>query len=150
MIRFNKELQGTRDSDNYATPSKFFKKLNNEFHFDFDPCPLKSKKDGLKLDWVGNIYVNPPYSNIEPFIKKGINEIKNGNAKKIVYLLPVRSDTKYWHSLIIPFADEIRFIKGRLNFNESSSPAPFPCVLVLFETLLGSKKFSSYEQKKVE
>ena len=34
MIRFNKEIQGTRESDNYATPIKFYQKLNNEFNFD--------------------------------------------------------------------------------------------------------------------
>ena len=47
MIRFNKEIQGTRESDHYATPIKFYKKLNSEFEFDFDPCPLRSEVDGL-------------------------------------------------------------------------------------------------------
>lgn len=136
MIRFSKEIQGTRDSDNYATPKMFYKKINDEFNFDYDPCPYKSDFDGLKTDWNGNIYINPPYSGIEPFIKKGIEELKNNNAKKCVYLIPVRSDTKYWHDLIMKFANEIRFIKGRLNFNESKSPCPFPCVLVIFDNKL--------------
>tara|TARA_R110000823_G_C15753121_1_gene482092 strand:+ start:187 stop:624 length:438 start_codon:yes stop_codon:yes gene_type:complete len=133
MIRFNKKIQGTRESDHYATPIKFYNKLNNEFSFDYDPCPLRSEIDGLKTNWIGNIYINPPYSNIEPFIKKGIEEVEKGNSKKLVYLIPIRSDTKYWHNLIMPYAKEIRFVKGRLNFNESKSPAPFPCVLVIFD-----------------
>jgi site-specific DNA-methyltransferase (adenine-specific) len=147
MIRFNKELQGTRDSDNYATPQKFYNKINNEFNFDYDPCPFKSEFDGLQENWYGNIYINPPYSGIEPFIKKGIEELKNGNAKKCVYLIPVRSDTKYWHNLIMKYATEIRFVQGRLNFNESKSPAPFPCVLIIFdEALNGVKTSLSYVQ----
>jgi site-specific DNA-methyltransferase (adenine-specific) len=148
MIRFVKEIQGTRDSDNYATPKKFYEKIHTEFAFDFDPCPLRSEIDGLCIDWIGNIYVNPPYSNIEPFIIKGINELRKGNATKIVYLIPVRSDTKYWHTLIMEYASELRFIKGRLNFNDSKSPAPFPVVLVIFDRSLGGDglKTNSYFQ----
>jgi site-specific DNA-methyltransferase (adenine-specific) len=141
MIRFSKKIQGTRDSDNYATPIKFMKQLENEFKFDLDPCPFKSEINGLEIEWNGNIYINPPYSNIEPFIIKGIDEIKNGRANKCVYLIPIRSDTKYWHNLILKYAAEIRFIKGRLNFNESKSPAPFPCVLVIFDKMLNGKCF---------
>jgi len=138
MIRFVKEIQGTRDSDNYATPKKFYEKLHREFAFDLDPCPLRSEVDGLLIDWNGNVYVNPPYSNIEPFIEKGVQEIRKGNATKIVYLIPMRSDTKYWHNLIMKYGSELRFVKGRLNFNESKSPAPFPVVLAIFDKTLGS------------
>jgi site-specific DNA-methyltransferase (adenine-specific) len=145
MIRFNKEIQGTRSSDDYATPNKFYEKLNSEFKFDYDPCPFRSDFDGLTTDWRGCIYVNPPYSNIEPFIIKGLEELKNGNAEKCVFLIPIRSDTKYWHNLVMNYATEIRFIKGRLNFNESKSPAPFPCVLIIFDkTLNGKCDCSSY------
>lgn len=46
------------------------------------------------------------------------------------------------------YATEIRFIKGRLNFNESKSLAPFPCVLVIFDkTLSGNSNCVTYEQK---
>ena len=135
MIRFNKEIQGTRESDHYATPIKFYQKLHKEFNFDYDPCPLRSEVDGLLTEWKGNIYINPPYSNIQPFLTKGIEEIRLGNAVKLVYLIPIRSDTKYWHEIIMPYATEIRFVKGRLNFNESKSPAPFPCVLVIFDKM---------------
>ena len=143
MIRFSKEIQGTRDSDNYATPIKFYNKLNQEFKFDYDPCPFKSEFNGLETEWNGNIYINPPYSGIEPFIKKGIEELKKGNAKKCVYLIPIRSDTKYWHDLVMKYAKEIRFVKGRLNFNESKSPAPFPCVLVIFDHYLKNELLTS-------
>ena len=140
MIRFDKNIQGTRDSDNYATPKKFYNQINAEYGFTFDPCPYKHdfRWNGLEVDWNGNIYCNPPYSSIEPFIEKGIVEIRKGNAKKIVYLIPVRSDTKYWHNLIMKFASEIIFVQGRLNFNESKSPAPFPCVLIVFDENIGN------------
>ncbi len=133
-VRFNKSIQGSRDSDNYATPIKFYNLLNDEFCFTFDPCPYKHnfEWDGLQVEWKGNVYCNPPYSNIEPFIKKALNEIRIGNCQNAVFLIPIRSDTKYWHDLIMKEATEIRFVKGRLNFNESKSPAPFPCVVIIF------------------
>ena len=151
MIRFNKEIMGTRESDHYATPVQFMKILNDEFKFDFDPCPLRCDKfNGLEIPWLGNIYCNPPYSNIKPFIVKGIKEINKKNAKKVVFLIPARTDVKYWHDLILKYATEIRFVKGRLHFNESEKPAPFPVVIIVFDKWLGKNGLSvkSYFQKK--
>ncbi len=45
-------------SDNWETPKEFYERLNEEFHFDFDPCPINhdlSKFDGLKIEWGGQI-----------------------------------------------------------------------------------------------
>jgi hypothetical protein len=146
MIRFNKKIQGTRNSDDYATPKNFYEILNKEFNFDFGPCPLRSEKNGLVERWEGNVYVNPPYSNIEPFLQKGIQELRKNSCNLIVYLLPTRNDVRYWHDIIIPYCKEIRFIKGRLNFNDANKPAPFPCVLVIFNNhLAGECKISSYK-----
>lgn len=46
------------NSDNWATPPEFYNKLNSEFNFDFDPCPLNTgeitpDKDGLIISWGG-------------------------------------------------------------------------------------------------
>lgn len=145
-VRFAKDIQGTRDSDNYSTPHLFYERLDNEFKFNFDPCPLKHNFlwDGLDVDWNGNIYCNPPYSNIKPFLEKAINEIKLGRCEIAVFLIPVRSDTKYWHDIIMKECSEIRFIKGRLNFNESKSASPFPCVLLIFRKIKTELSICSY------
>jgi len=34
-------------------PDDFYNKLNEKFHFDFDPCPYQSEFDGLNIDWGG-------------------------------------------------------------------------------------------------
>jgi len=130
MLRFVKEIQGSRDSDNYSTPPDFYEELNKEFKFDFDPCPLKPTQDGLQVDWVGNIFINPPYSNIKAWVEKGLYEMERGTAKTLVYLLPCRTDTKYFHELIYHRA-ELRFVKGRLKFS-GKAPAPFPVYLAIF------------------
>ena len=46
-------------------------------------------------------------------------------------LIPSRTDTRYWHDFIMK-ADEVRFIKGRLYFNDGDGGAPFPSCIVVF------------------
>ena len=87
-------------SDDWSTPKDLYEALNEEFHFTFDPCPLRSEFDGLDIPWIGSIFVNPPYSNIKSFLSKGANELHEGNAKVIVYLVPARTDTKWFHEYV--------------------------------------------------
>lgn len=103
-------------SDNWATPKELYDKLNSEFNFDFDPCPLNPKKDGLTIEWGKSNFVNPPYSRKlkEAFVVKAIQESYKG--KTCVMLLPVSTSTKLFHSYILPNAKDIRFLKGRVRF----------------------------------
>lgn len=104
-------------SDNWSTPIDLYNSLNAEFNFDFDPCPLNSEFDGLKMDWGKSNFINPPYSRQlkELFVKKAIEESKKG--KSCVLLLPVSTSTKLFHEFIQPNAKEIRFLKGRVKFS---------------------------------
>ena len=108
-------------SDNWATPKEFYNKLDQEFNFDFDPCPLNlgeitPENDGLLIEWGLSNFVNPPYSRDlkEKFVIKAIEESKKG--KLCVMLLPVSTSTKLFHDHILPNQKEIRFIKGRIKF----------------------------------
>ena len=110
-----------KNSDNWATPKEFYDKLNQEFNFNFDPCPLNEgeitpDKDGLLIEWGDRNYINPPYSRAlkEAFVKKAIQESAKG--KLCVMLLPVSTSTKLFHEYIKPNAKEIRFVKGRIKF----------------------------------
>jgi site-specific DNA-methyltransferase (adenine-specific) len=106
-------------NDNWETPKEFYDKLNEEFNFDFDPCPLYASAKGfcgLSCEWGNSNFVNPPYSrNLkESFVKKALEESKKG--KTCVLLLPVSTSTILFHNIILPNAKEIRFVKGRLKF----------------------------------
>jgi len=103
-------------SDNWATPKELYDKLNKEFNFDFDPCPLYSNFNGLTIEWGKNNYINPPYSRQlkEAFVIKAIEESNKG--KLCVMLLPVSTSTKLFHKHILPNAKEIRFLEGRVRF----------------------------------
>ena len=114
-------------SDNWATPKSLYDKLNDEFGFDFDPCPLNHDMswDGLNIDWGGCSFVNPPYSRKlkEAFVLKAISESKLG--KTCVMLLPVSTSTKLFHDHIKPNAKEIRFIRGRVRFSGINTKGEF-------------------------
>ena len=107
-----------KHSDQWATPSYLYDELNNEFNFDFDPCPLEEeiKQDGLLCEWGRRNFINPPYSRKlkDEFVKKAVEESKKG--KLCVLLLPVSTSTVLFHEVIKPNAKEIRFLKGRVKF----------------------------------
>ena len=109
----NKNLN---NSDDWETPKYLYEQLNLEFNFDFDPCPLRSNFDGLKIDCGKRNYINPPYSRDlkESFVLKAIEESKKGNL--CVMLLPVSTSTKLFHNHILPNAKEIRFLYRRIRF----------------------------------
>jgi len=134
----------------WETPPKFFDELWEEFNgFHLDPaCALTDytaekiiaaggkgfdiEADGLKQDWFGRVWLNPPYGDEEvSWIRKAYEETQNGNASLVVALLPVRTDTIRWHKYIHGKA-EVRFIKGRLRFVGAPASAPFPSCLVIW------------------
>jgi hypothetical protein len=91
----------------WRTPKEFYNKLDEEFNFDFDPCPINRLFDGLNIEWGKSNYVNPPFKDKNEWIIKSYQEWMKG--KTVVMLLPVRgTDTKIFHKYVIDKA-EIRF-----------------------------------------
>jgi hypothetical protein len=123
-------------SYNWITPPEFYKKLDEEFHFDFDPCPYPMPSwNGLEINWGKRNYVNPPYGReIGKWVHKGFVESRKG--KLVVMLLPARTDTKWFHNIILASHADIRFIPGRLKFitpnGNVPNSAPFPSIVVIF------------------
>jgi site-specific DNA-methyltransferase (adenine-specific) len=125
----------------YPTPQEFFNQLNETYHFTLDPCASKDnakceryytkEQDGLKQKWEGRVFCNPPYGReIGKWIKKGFDEVGGGNCEIAVFLIPSRTDTKYFHEYVMR-AKEIYFVKSRLKFDGKNS-APFPSCIVVF------------------
>ena len=113
----------------WATPVAVYEKLNYEFNFNLDPCPLNSDIDGTSplFVWSGHrVFCNPPYNNINNFL------IRGPEAEIAVFLIPSRTDVRWFHDLVLGLASEIRFLRGRLKFGESKNNAPFPSMVVIF------------------
>lgn len=132
-------------TDVWATPQDFFDELDEEFDFSLDPCALPNnakctnyftpEEDGLLQDWEGNtVFCNPPYGReINKWVEKCYQESLKQDTT-VVMLIPARTDTKYFHEFIYHKASEIRFIKGRLKFGDATNSAPFPSMVVVYNS----------------
>jgi len=103
-------------TDKWITPPEVYDPLNNEFNFNYDPCPIDWQDgdlDGLSSDWGTRVFCNPPYSQTAKWIKKFWEESQKG--KTVILLINSITDTKAFHEYIYNKA-EVRFIKGRVKF----------------------------------
>lgn len=118
--------------DIWRTPPELFAALNAEFIFQMDAAAseenrlyrlfISEEENTLTTSWPaamgyadGYVWMNPPYSDIGPFVEKAAHENKWGSIG-CVMLLP--ADTSVgWFSKAITTASEVRFITGgRLAF----------------------------------
>ncbi len=133
-------VRGKR-SDEWETPPWLFRALDTEFRFDLDPCamPQNAKcakffspsENGLDQSWDGHtVFVNPPYSNIKPWVNKALC-----NDGTVVLLLPVRTDNDWFHELRQTHWAQFRFFRNRIRFledgKEQKSPRFSSMVVVL-------------------
>ena len=113
-------------TDHWSTPPEIVRGLEAEFGaFTLDPCctAITAKAptfytpetDGLSKPWSGNVFLNPPYSKPGPWLRKAREETESGRARLVVALLPVSTDTRWFHDYVRDVA-ELRFVRGRIKF----------------------------------
>lgn len=128
------------ETDLWSTPQATFDKLHEEFDFSLDvcaipenakcPCFFSPEQDGLKQEWHGICWMNPPYGReIGRWMRKAYESSRAGAT--VVCLVPARTDTAWWHDYAVK--GEIRFIRGRLKFGGQTNSAPFPSAIVVFK-----------------
>ena len=125
-------------SDEWETPAEFVAKQAAEFgSFTLDPCCRREnakasqfftkEDDGLAQLWTGRVWLNPPYSAPAPWLRKAIASVARPGCALVVALLPARTETGWFHDLVIGGAAEIRFVRGRLRFlGWERTPIPAP------------------------
>lgn len=127
----------------WATPWELFRAWDlSHGPFDYDVCatPQNAKcrkyftpeMNGLLQSWYGICWMNPPYGReIGRWIAKAVGEVQVGNAERVVCLVPARTDTAWWHVLVMR-CGEIHFLRGRVRFEGAEHAAPFPSAIVVF------------------
>lgn len=116
--------------DLWRTPPALFASLDAEFCFQLDAAAaphnalcrkfITAEQNTLETSWAdylnvpGYVWMNPPYSDITPFVKKAAAESNN----QIGTVMLVPADTSVgWFKEAIQTASEVRFITaGRLAF----------------------------------
>jgi phage N-6-adenine-methyltransferase len=111
--------------DLWRTPVEIFNALDLEFGFYLDAAAslentlcshfINEKTNALKTEWVsyGSIWVNPPYSDITPWILKAAEECRR-QRQPVVMLVPADISVG-WFSLALRSVDEVRFITDGRN-----------------------------------
>lgn len=120
----------------WRTPAEFFSVLHREFGFKLDAAATTDNslckrhlKNAFTDAWKpGPVYCNPPYTdNMPEWIDRAIEQ----RDSTVVMLVPARTDTTWWQYGFC-YADEIRFLKGRLKFDGGPHSAPFPSCVMIF------------------
>lgn len=138
-----RRFRSIRPQDGWGTPRGLFQTLDEEFGFDLDVCATPDlakckafytpEQNGLTLPWDGVCWMNPPYSEIEPWTKKAAS-----CGAVVVGLLPVRTDLAWFHRDVLAAGAEVRFIRGRIRFEGTATGkghnAPFPSMIVVWRT----------------
>lgn len=119
--------------DLWRTPKALFDYYDRRYGFTLDAAASQSntlvngnywteKDNALEQCWSFYTWVNPPFSNIFPWVKKAISESKQGCTT--VMLLPADTSVK-WFKLAFENCTECHFISGRISFinEETGKPA---------------------------
>jgi hypothetical protein len=139
----------------WLMPQDKFDQLNEEFHFDFDPCPFPRPDgfDGLGVEWGQSNWVNPPFTGMakEPgkkkigpmaWARKALVEAAKG--KMSVLIFPI------YQVRVIAFLEdhgaEIRYV-GKIRWlavedgtpNPADSSSIQPCVIIVVAPNLTGK-----------
>ena len=119
---FGKE-QEVSTPDDYYTPPWIFETMGLRFDLDVSAPPggvewiparrfLTMKDDGLNTPWEGRVWMNPPYSNPTPWVRKFL---EHGRG---VALLPTTRG-RWWYSLwndprtiMVPTPYNMKFHRG--------------------------------------
>ncbi|MGH9065939.1 MAG: DNA N-6-adenine-methyltransferase [Acidimicrobiales bacterium] len=117
-----------RATDEWLTPPHILAALGS---FDLDPCAATDRPwptaethiaiehDGLGAPWHGRVWLNPPYSEIAPWMAR---MAAHGEGTALVF---ARCETAWWFASIWPAASAILFLQGRLTFcRPDGTPAP--------------------------
>jgi len=126
------------DRGDWATPQRLFDLLNAEFDFELDVCAqdwsakceryFTPADDALAQPWYGRCFMNPPYGRtIDLWVEKAYESAQAGAL--VVCLVPARVDTAWWWDYCR--YGEVRFLRGRLHFDDGDDAAPFPSAVVV-------------------
>ncbi len=131
------------ETDEWATPPSFVRPIADSLGgFDLDPASgaerspiadetISAEEDGLSQRWNGDVWLNPPYSDIGPWLRKAISEIEAGRARSVVALVKGDTSTDWFHHYGLQ-ASTIAFIDDRLKFGNGSNDAPFPSIVLVY------------------
>ncbi len=95
------------------------------------------EQDSLKQSWHSVslssfdkwCWLNPPFANIEPWVKKAAEESFLG--AHIATLVPASVGANWWREWVEAYA-YVSFLNGRVTFDGCTTPYPKDCAILLY------------------
>lgn len=135
-----------KSKQDYATPDDFLNAVRGRFgeivvdlaaDKENAICPLRyfdETTNSLNMDWGkcfdGNLWLNPPYNDILPWVKK-CTETDLGPDKRILVLVPA-SVGSGWYRLFVERQAYVLALNPRLTFKGCTTPYPKDCILAVY------------------
>ena len=152
----NNVTVSTKGSQVESTPSDFFSALENRFgkmKVDLAADSFNAKcnifiskyLDSLDCDWwrhKGNLWLNPPFRHIEPWVKKAYTERTVEN--QIFVLIPSSLCTN-WYRDWVDNKCMVHLLQGRLKFDGHSTI--YPKELMLLQYKVGIRGMGFWDWK---
>ena len=138
-----KENSFKSDSIEYETPDEIFLPLKQEFDISLDvAASSKNNKcdeyytkemDAFTKDWDKAFWMNPPWGrDLKKWVQRASEQVKIHGVTGVL-LLPVRTNTQWWHKYIINENQEVRFLKGEIKFNGMDRGLWLPVAIVVMQ-----------------
>lgn len=135
----------------WITPPELMYKLQQEFNFDFDPCPFPRPEnfDGLTVEWGNCNWVNPPFTGMvkEPgkrkigpmaWARKALLERDKGNTSILIFPIYQVRVISFLEDqgAEVRYAGKIRWLAVEdMTPNPAESSSIQPCVLMIIKPI---------------
>jgi len=141
MLEARDDVRGTLGSgmNEWQTPEKYMPLVREVLGgIDLDPASSDDaqrivqatryytrKDDGLKQEWLGRIWLNPPYAQplMTHFVEKLVAELNAQRAIAAIMLTHNYTDSN-WFQDAVPFTTALCFPRDRVKFVREGDPEP--------------------------
>ena len=110
--------------------------LETEFGFTCIVDGHDKTKQGMYLgpdfSWGTRTFCIVDHASVGRWIARAEAESRRPDTQCVVCLCPARTNTDYFHDIVLPYATSIRFIRGRLCMPGHKRQSPFPSCVVVF------------------
>jgi phage N-6-adenine-methyltransferase len=92
-------------------------------------------------------WINPPFDNIDPFVRRAVAEVAQSTCELVVMLVPSRTGQRWYSEIVRPFGRVIDIV-GRVAFEPPADYAGEAsggfedCIVVSFERSLEAGRYT--------
>lgn len=137
------EQKPGRSKQDYGTPDDLFQAITKRFgYFDWDLAAtaenskcvnfITPETNSLTQPWyklMGNLWLNPPYGNIEPWARHC--SLMSANGARVFMLVPASVGSDWYRDYVEPCA-YVLALSPRITFVGCDDPYPKDCILACY------------------